>query len=123
MVGHVPREISIFCRSFLNYGGLLRESKGFKVQEVANSERWTWNSNNDGDGKAHGFASGLQQDERARIGILHRARKYKKSKVQSDMDEWCANDDLEESDPANDVKASQQTDAKVHDLEDVICID
>ena len=47
----------------------------------------------------------------------------KKSKVQSDMDEWCANDDLEESDPANDVKASQQTDAKVHDLEDVICID
>ena len=44
----------------------------------------------------------------------------KKSKVQSDMEEWCANDDLEESGPANDVKASH---AKVHDLEDVICID
>ena len=39
--GSLPREISRFCRSFLNYGGLLRESKGFKVQEVANSERWT----------------------------------------------------------------------------------
>ena len=43
----------------------------------------------------------------------------KKSKVQSEMED----DDLEESGPANDVKASQQTDAKVHDLEDVICID
>ena len=35
----------------------------------------------------------------------------------------CANDYLEEFGLANDVEASQQTDALVDVLEDVICID
>ena len=47
----------------------------------------------------------------------------KKSKVQSEMQERCANDDLEEFAPAEDVEASQQTDAEVDVLEDAICID
>ena len=49
-----------------------------------------------------------------------------KSKVQSDMEERCgrcANDNLEKFGLADDVKASQQTDALVDVLEDVICID
>ena len=47
-------------------------------------------------------------------------------KAQSDMEERCgrcANDDLEKFGLADDVEASQQTDALVEVLEDVICID
>ena len=47
----------------------------------------------------------------------------KKSKVQSDIEERCANDDLEEFGLADDVEASQQTGALVDVLEDVIYID
>ena len=47
----------------------------------------------------------------------------KKSKVQSEIEERCANDDLEEFGLADDVEASQQTDAEVDVLEDVVCID
>ena len=39
------------------------------------------------------------------------------------MEERCANDDLEEFGPADDVEGSQQTDVEVDVLEDVICID
>ena len=42
---------------------------------------------------------------------------------QSDMEERCVNGDLEEFGLADDVEASQQTDALVDVLEDVICID
>ena len=45
----------------------------------------------------------------------------KRSKVQSEIEKRCADDDLEEFGPAYDVEASQQTDTEV--LEDVICID
>ena len=44
----------------------------------------------------------------------------KKSNVQSEMEERCANDDLEEFSSADDVEASQQIDTEV--LEGVICI-
>ena len=37
----------------------------------------------------------------------------KKSKFQSDIEERCVNDDLEEFDRAYDVEASQETDAEV----------
>ena len=47
-----------------------------------------------------------------------RSLKKKKSKVQSKMEERCANDYLEEFGPADDVDATQQTDAEV--LEGVI---
>ena len=43
-----------------------------------------------------------------------------KSKVRSEMKERYANDDLEEFGPADDVEASQQTDAEVDVLEYVI---
>ena len=46
----------------------------------------------------------------------------KKSKVQSEMEKRCANGDLEEFDPAGDVEASQQTNAEVLVLEDVMCM-
>ena len=36
--------------------------------------------------------------------ILHRARKYKKPKVQSEMEERCADDNLKEFGPADDFK-------------------
>ena len=51
---HVPRDISQFCRYFLIYGSLLvsKESKGYKVQGVSNSERYTGNTNNPGGEKA-----------------------------------------------------------------------
>ena len=45
----------------------------------------------------------------------------KKSKVQSEMEERCATDDLDEFGPADDVEASQQTDAEVEEY--VTCID
>ena len=38
------------------------------------------------------------------IEILHRTRKYKKPKVQSEMEEQCANDNLEEFAPTDDFK-------------------
>ena len=76
-----------------------------------NSKRWTWNSNNDAGEKAQGFASGLQQDERTRIWILHRARKCQE--IESEMEERYANDDLEEFGPVDDVEGSQQTGAEV----------
>ena len=46
----------------------------------------------------------------------------KKSKVQRERKERCANGDLEEFGLADDVEASQQTDALVDVLEEVICI-
>ena len=47
----------------------------------------------------------------------------KKWKVQSEMQERCSSEDLEDFGPADDVEASQHTDAIVEVLEDVICID
>ena len=47
----------------------------------------------------------------------------KKSKVQSEMKERCANDDLEVFGLADNVEGSQQTDAEIYVLEDVICTD
>ena len=47
----------------------------------------------------------------------------KKSKVQSELQERCSSEDLEDFGPAVDVEASQHTDAEVEVLEDVICID
>ena len=38
------------------------------------------------------------------IEILHRARKYKKSNVQSEIEKRCANDNLEKFGPAGDFK-------------------
>ena len=55
------------------------------------------------------------------IEILHRARKYKKSNVQSEIEKQCANDNIEKFGPADDFKASQQTDAKVEEY--VTCIE
>ena len=57
------------------------------------------------------------------IEILHRARKYKKPKVQSQMEERCANDNLEEFVRLTILRLSQQTDAEVDVLEYVTCID
>ena len=54
------------------------------------------------------------------------SKNIKKSKVQSDMEErcrGCANDNLEEFGLADNVETSQQTDALVDVIEDVICID
>ena len=47
----------------------------------------------------------------------------KKSKIQSEIEERCANDDLEELGPADVFEASQKIDAGVEVLEGVICID
>ena len=47
----------------------------------------------------------------------------KKYKVQSEMEKPSAIDDFEEFGPTDDVEASQQTDADVDVLEDVICKD
>ena len=46
----------------------------------------------------------------------------RKLKVQSEMEERCANDSLEEFGPADDFKASQQTDAEVDVWEYVTCM-
>ena len=47
----------------------------------------------------------------------------KKSKVEGEMEERCANDDLEVFGLADNVEGSQQTDAEIDVLEDVICTD
>ena len=47
----------------------------------------------------------------------------KKSKVQSEMEEQWAKNDMEESGPAVNVEASWQTNAEVKVLEGVMCID
>ena len=51
--------------------------------------------------------------------VLEYYKNIKKSKLQSEIEERCANDDLEDFGLADDVEASQQTDAEV----DVVCID
>ena len=55
--------------------------------------------------------------------VLEYYKNIKKSKLQSEIEERCANDDLEDFGLADDVEASQQTDAEVDVLEDVVCID
>ena len=77
----------------------IRESKECKVYEVSNSKRWTLNSNNDAGEKVQGYYTEPEN--------------VKKSKVQSEMEERYANDDLEEFGPADDVEGSQQTGAEV----------
>ena len=45
--GLVPRKIFRFCRYFLKlWRSNRRERKGYEVQEVSNTERWTENPNN-----------------------------------------------------------------------------
>ena len=52
-----------------------------------------------------------------------KSENVKKSKVQSEMEEQYANDDLEEFGPADNVEGSQQTGAGVDVSEDVIYMD
>ena len=60
-------------------------SKTISVKyKVFNSGRWTGNPNDDD--KTQGFIIGAQQNERTYIGA-HGARKYKKLKVQSEIEE------------------------------------
>ena len=63
--------------------------------QVSNSERWTGNPDNVGGEKSQDFAGIVRQNERTYIGVLHGAQKYQKTKVQIEMEERCANDDLE----------------------------
>ena len=51
------------------------------------------------------------------------SKNIRKSKVVSEMDEQCVDDDLEKFDSAYDVEASQQTDIEVEVLEGVMYID
>ena len=71
---------------------------------------WTGNSNNDGGEKAQGLADGVQQNERTYITVLYGSKKHqniKRPKVQSKMEERCANKDLEEFVPADDVQCKR----------------
>ena len=73
---------------------------------------WTGNSNNDGGEKAQGLADGVQQNERTYITVLYGSKKHqniKRPKVQSKVEERCANKDLEEFVPADDVQCRRRS--------------
>ena len=53
------------------------------------------------------------KNERIRFGYYTEPEIVKKSKVQSEMEEWYANDDLEEFGPDDNVEGIQQTGAEV----------
>ena len=124
VVGHVPREISRFCRYFLNYGGLLEG----RVRDVR------YRRSPIPKGGLEIPITMLVKRHKASPAVFNKMKKLvleyytepeniKKSKVQSEMEERCATDDLDEFGPADDVEASHQSDAHVDMLEDVICID
>ena len=72
------------------------------VYEVPNSKRWTWNSNNDAGEKA----AVSNKIKELVFEYCTEPENIKKSKIQSEMEERCATDDLDEFGPADDVEAS-----------------